>query len=346
MSESVNRQFLLASRPHGEPTAENFNFVETPIPEPGDGQFLVRTIYLSLDPYMRGRMNDTRSYAKPVEIGAVMEGGIVGQVIKSRSAQFTEGEFVNASLGWQEYAVTDERGVRKVDPALGPISTAVGVLGMPGMTAYTGMKNIGKPKEGETLVVAAASGAVGSLVGQIAMIHGCKAVGIAGSDDKCRYVVEELGFDACLSHRDPDLGTKLDQACPDGVDIYWENVGGPVFKAVMPLLNDFGRIPVCGIISHYNEAGLSQDKDYLPVLEGLILRRRLTMRGFIVFDFHDDHKEFLRAVSGWLKEGRIKFREDFVDGLGNAPQAFFGLLKGENFGKLLVRVSPDPLVNS
>ena len=342
MSESVNRQFLLASRPRGAPTAENFDFVETPIPQPGDGQFLVRTIYLSLDPYMRGRMNDARSYAKPVEIGAVMEGGIVGQIIESRNERFTEGEFVNGSLGWQEYAVTDGQGVRKVDPALGPISTAVGVLGMPGMTAYTGMKNIGKPKEGETLVVAAASGAVGSLVGQIAKIHGCKAVGIAGSDDKCRYVVEELGFDACLRHRDADLAAKLEQACPDGVDIYWENVGGPVFKAVMPLLNDFGRIPVCGIISHYNDTSLAQDSDHLPLLEGLILRRRLTMRGFIVFDFHDDRKEFLSVTSGWLEEGRIKYREDFVDGLENAPEAFFGLLKGENFGKLLIRVSPDP----
>ncbi|MFL2547508.1 MAG: NADP-dependent oxidoreductase [Candidatus Rariloculaceae bacterium] len=346
MSESINRQFLLASRPSGEPTAENFDFVETPVPEPGDGQILVRTIYLSLDPYMRGRMNDARSYVEPVKIGAVMEGGIVGQVVKSRNAKFTEGEFVNASLGWQEYAVSDGRGVRKVDPALGPLSTAVGVLGMPAMTAYTGMKNIGKPREGETLVVAAASGAVGALVGQIARIHGCRVVGIAGSDDKCRYVVEELGFDACLSHRDPDLRTRLKQACPDGVDIYWENVGGPVFKAVMPLLNDFGRIPVCGIISHYNDTGLSQDKDYLPMLEGLILRRRLTMRGLIVFDFHEDHKEFLNACSGWLREGRLKFREDFVDGLENAPQAFFGLLKGENFGKLVVRVSPDPLVGN
>ncbi|MBT6276867.1 MAG: NADP-dependent oxidoreductase, partial [Chromatiales bacterium] len=267
---------------------------------------------------------------------------VVAEVMASNNESFSPGDIVNGSFGWQDYAVTNGTGVRKVNPALGPISTAVGVLGMPGMTAYTGMKNIGKPVAGETLVVAAASGAVGSIVGQIAKLHSCRAVGIAGSDEKCAYAEREFGFDVCLNHRDPDLASKLAQACPNGVDIYWENVGGAIFKAVLPLFNDFARVPVCGIISHYNDTDLATDKDYLPMLEGLILRRRLTLRGFIVFDFHEDQDEFLSQTSEWLASGQMKYSEDQVDGLENAPAAFIGLLQGKNFGKLVVKVGDDP----
>ena len=342
MSEVVNRQFLLASRPKGAPTLENFDLVETPVPEPGDGEILVKTLYLSLDPYMRGRMNDTRSYVRagPDRRGDGGRRGRRGAGLEPREVpRRYHRQRVARLAGVRRHR---RPGLRAVDPDLGPISTAVGVLGMPGMTAYVGMKNIGKPQSGETVVVAAASGAVGSMVGQIAKIRGCRVVGIAGADDKCRYVVDELGFDACVSHRSPDLRGELESACPDGVDIYWENVGGPVFKAVMPLFNDFARIPVCGIIAHYNDTGLAEDRDYLPMLEGLVLRRRLTMRGFIVFDFREDQPEFLSTTSTWLKEGRIRYREDIVEGFEKAPEAFFGLLQGKNFGKLLVRVAPDP----
>jgi NADPH-dependent curcumin reductase len=342
MTASVNRQFLLAARPVGEPTLANFELVEAAIPQADDGQFLVRTIYLSLDPYMRGRMNDTRSYVKPVAVGDVMEGGAVGVIEASNNEAFNVGDIVSGGFGWQEYSLSDGRGVRKVDPALAPISTAVGVLGMPGMTAYTGMKNIGQPKSGETLVVAAATGAVGSIVGQIAKLHGLRAVGIAGADEKCRYAESELGFDVCLNHRDADLPAKLAEACPDGVDIYWENVGGAVFKAVLPLFNDFARVPVCGIIAHYNDTELATDKDYLPMLEGLILRRRLTLRGFIVSDYQSDAAEFATAASEWLAQGKLKYREDVVEGFENTPQAFLGLLRGDNFGKLVIKVSDDP----
>ena len=339
---AINRQIVLAERPYGAPTEQTFRTEEVPVPTLNAGEVLVRTIYLSLDPYMRGRMNDTRSYVPPVQIGAVMEGGVVGEVVASTHEKFAVGDIVNGSLGWQEYAVSNGRGLRKVDPSLGPISTAVGVLGMPGMTAYTGLKNIGVPAEGETLVVAAASGAVGAVVGQIAKTHGCRVVGLAGSQEKCDYVVNECGFDICINHRAPDLAEQLAVACPEGVDIYWENVGGEVFKAVLPLMNDFGRIPVCGIIAHYNDTELATGVDMLPMLEGLVLRRRLTLRGFIVSDFQADYADFLGDMSRWVSEGKIRYREDFVDGLDNAPQALAGLLKGRNFGKLVVRVGDDP----
>ncbi len=294
---------------------------------------------------MRGRMNDTRSYVPPVQIGAVMEGGVVGEVVASNNDKFAVGDIVNGSLGWQEHAVSNGRGLRKVDPSLGPISTAVGVLGMPGMTAYTGLKNIGLPADGETLVVAAASGAVGAVVGQIAKIRGCRVVGLAGSQEKCDYVVNECGFDVCINHRASDMEEQLAAACPDGIDVYWENVGGQVFKAVLPLMNDFGRIPVCGIIAHYNDIELATGVDRLPMLEGLVLRRRLTLRGFIVSDFQADYADFLDDMSRWVSEGKIRYREDFVDGLDNAPQALVGLLEGQNFGKLIVRVGEDPTLD-
>ncbi len=342
MPELVNRQVLLAARPEGAPKDSDFNLVESPVPRPGDGQVLCRNIHLSLDPYMRGRMSAAKSYAKPVEIGQVMEGGAISQVATSNLADFRPGDIVFGYTGWQDYALSDGRGLRKVDPALAPISTALGVLGMPGMTAYTGLLNIGQPKEGETLVVAAASGAVGSVVGQIGKIKGCRVVGVAGSPEKCRFVVEELGFDACLNHRDADFAEQLEMACTEGIDIYYENVGGAVFEAVLPLFNSFARMPVCGLIAQYNVTELPPGPNQVPLLMRAVLTKRLNVRGFIVWDFAEQEAEFVDRVSGWIREGRIKYREDFVDGLENAPKAFQGLLQGHNFGKLVVRVSPDP----
>jgi NADPH-dependent curcumin reductase CurA len=342
MTAAKNRQILLASRPRGEPTPDNFELIEADLPEPGPSQMLLRTIYLSLDPYMRGRMNAGPSYARPVEVGEIMEGRSVCEVVKSNAPRYKTGDIVVAGTGWQDFSLSDGKGVQKVDPALAPISTALGVLGMPGLTAYTGLLNIGKPQPGETLVVAAASGAVGSVVGQIARIKGCHVIGIAGGERKCQYVREELGFDACLDHHQPDLAGRLKAVCPDGVDIYFENVGGAVFEAVLPLLNPFARVPVCGLIAHYNATELPAGPNRVPQLMLAILVKRLTFRGFIVWDFASQYPEFLREVSGWVREGRIKYREDITDGLENAPRGLIGLLKGENFGKKIIRVSPDP----
>ncbi len=341
MTATRNRQILLASRPTGEPTPDNFRLVEAEVPEPGPGQMLLRTIFLSLDPYMRGRMDAGPSYAKPVEVGEVMEGRAACEVVKSNLPQNRPGDIVLAGTGWQEYALSDGKGVQKIDPALRPLSYALGVLGMPGLTAYTGLLNIGKPQPGETLAVAAASGAVGSVVGQIAKIKGCRVVGIAGGEKKCRYVKEELGFDDCLDHRQPDLAERLKAACPKGIDIYFENVGGAVFEAVLPILNNFARVPVCGIIAHYNAADLPAGPNRVPELMRAILVKRLTFRGFIVWDFAAQYPDFLRDMTGWLREGRVKYREDITDGLENAPRELIGLLKGENFGKKIIRVSAD-----
>ena len=338
----TNRKILLASRPTGEPTPENFRLVETEAPHAGPGQMLLRTIYLSLDPYMRGRMNAGPSYAKPVEVGEVMEGRAVCEVVESNLPGYKPGDVVFAPTGWQEYATSDGKEARKIDPALGPVTYALGVLGMPGLTAYAGLLTIGQPKPGETVVVAAASGAVGSLVGQIAKIKGCRAVGIAGGEQKCRYVREELGFDACLDHRDPALPERLKEACPSGIDVYFENVGGKVFDAVLPLLNNFARVPVCGLIAHYNQAEPPPGPDRVPALMLATLVKRLTFRGFIVMDFAAQFPQFLADMSAWLKKGKVKYCEDVTDGLENAPRELIGLLKGENFGKKIIRVGPAP----
>ncbi len=334
------RRIVLASRPTGEPSAANFRLEEFPVPTPGQGEVLLRTIWLSLDPYMRGRMSDAPSYAAPVAVGGVMEGEGVSEVIASNNPQFAKGDIVAVRSGWQTHAISDGKGLRKVDPAAAPISTALGVLGMPGMTAYTGLLGIGQPKAGETVVVAAASGAVGSAVGQIAKIKGARAVGIAGGPDKCAFVKNELGFDDCLDHRDPDLAAKLKAACPKGIDVYFENVGGKVFEAVFPLLNPFARVPVCGLIAEYNAAASAPPK-WAHAIMRAILVKRLTIRGFIVFDFEDKRGEFQRDMAPWVREGRVKYREFVTEGLENAPAAFIGLLKGANFGKQLVRVGPD-----
>src|SRR5438132_3518048 len=337
---SQGKRIVLASRPVGEPKPSDFRIEEYAVPSPGAGEVLLRTIWLSLDPYMRGRMSDGPSYAQPVPIDGVMEGGTVSEVIASNNPGFAKGDIVLSRAGWQTHAVSDGKGLAKIDPKIAPISTAVGVLGMPGMTAYTGLLDIGKPQSGETVVVAAASGAVGSAVGQIARIKGARAVGIAGGKDKCAYVKNELGFDDCLDHRDPDLAAKLKDACPKGIDVYFENVGGAVFAAVFPLLNAFARIPVCGLIAHYNDTQAVAPK-WAPAMMRTVLTKRLTIRGFIVSDFATRHPDFLRDMSQWVREGKVKHKEFVTEGLDSAPAAFMGLLKGANFGKQLVRVGPD-----
>jgi NADPH-dependent curcumin reductase CurA len=334
----VNRRIVLASRPEGEPTPENFRLETVPVPTIGPGQVLLRTHWLSLDPYMRGRMSAAKSYAKPVEIGDVMEAGTVSEIVASENPGFSVGDIVLSHSGWQVYAISDGKGMRKLDSEAAPVTTALGILGMPGMTAYTGLLNIGQPKAGETLVVAAAAGPVGSLVGQIARLKGCRAVGIAGGPEKCSYVREDLGFDAVIDHRASDFAAQLEAACPQGIDIYFENVGGAVWDAVFPLLNDFARVPVCGLVSQYNATSLPQGPDRTPMLMWAILSKRLTLRGFIVRDFAAQSSDFARDVGAWLRAGQIRYKEDVTDGLERAPEAFIGMLKGRNFGKTLVRI--------
>ena len=339
MAAIKNHQIVLASRPEGEPRPENFSLVETDLPEPRDGEVQLKTLWLSLDPYMRGRISAAKSYARGVEPGEVMVGGTVSEVVASKNPRFAAGDVVSSYSGWQEYHVTAGKELHKLDPKTAPVSTALGVLGMPGMTAYTGLLTIGQPKPGETVVVAAASGAVGAVVGQIAKIKGCRAVGIAGGADKCRYLTEELGFDVAIDRRDPEMKSKLAAACPNGIDVYFENVGGDVWDAVFPLLNNFARVPLCGLIAHYNDTELPPGPDKSPRLMRAILTKRLTLRGFIVTDFADQAPAFQRDVGQWLGEVKIKYREDVVEGLAAAPEAFIGMLKGKNFGKLLVRVA-------
>jgi NADPH-dependent curcumin reductase CurA len=333
------RRIVLASRPVGDPKPSDFRLEEFALPQAGPGEVLLKTKWLSLDPYMRGRMSDAPSYAKPVGIGEVMEGGTVSEVLVSNNEKFARGDIVLGHTGWQTHAVSKGEGLRKLDPKLAPVSTALGVLGMPGMTAYTGLLEIGQPKAGETVVVSAASGAVGAIVGQIARIKGARAVGIAGGPDKCKYVREELGFDDCVDHRDAGLRDKLKAACPKGIDVYFENVGGPVQEAVWPLLNFFARVPVCGLIAQYSATELPPGPNRAAQVFRDTLTKRLTIRGFIVRDFWGRFDEFMREMPQWIREGRMKYREDIADGLENAPAAFMGLLKGKNFGKQLVRVA-------
>ncbi|MCX2946154.1 NADP-dependent oxidoreductase [Rahnella perminowiae] len=342
-SQSENRRIVLASRPHGKPVDDNFRLEKAPLPQAKDGQLLLRTVWLSLDPYMRGRMSDAPSYATPVQIGEVMTGGAVSRVVESKNPDFRPGDLVVGRTGWQDYSVADDQDVKKLEgAALKQPSLALGVLGMPGFTAFMGLLDIGEPKPGETLVVAAATGPVGSLVGQIGKIKGCRVIGIAGGEEKCRYAVEHFGFDECLDHRAPDLDKRLKAACPEGIDVYFENVGGAVFDAVLPLLNTKARIPLCGLVSQYNATGLKDGQDRLSLLTGTILKKRMRMQGFIIFDdYGHRYPEFAKQMSEWFEQGKVKFREDIVEGLENAPQAFFGLLEGKNFGKLVVRVGQD-----
>ena len=341
MSSIINRRVVLAARPQGAPQSTDFSMVSEPVPELREGEILSRTIYLSLDPYMRGRMNAGKSYADPVEIGETMCGSTVSQVQESNNPGFTRGDYLLTYNGWQEYAISDCTGVRKLDPALAPISTAVGVIGMPGMTAYMGLLEIGQPKSGETVVVAAATGAVGSIVGQIARLKGCRVVGIAGSREKCEFALNELGFDACINYKDANFRDSLKTACPDGIDVYFESVGGMVFEAIIPLLNFQSRIPVCGLIAHYNDTELPSGPNVLPKFMRVVLTQRVMIRGFIVSDFSDKQSEFLHEMSEWIIEGKIKYKEDIVEGLENAVASFQGLLRGKNFGKLLIQVGKD-----
>ena len=345
MTEFTKR-IVLASRPQGTPKLTDFRLEELEVPACPTGGILVRVLWQSLDPYMRGRMDESKSYAAAVPIGGTMEAGCVGEVMISDHPKFAAGDIVEGRFGWCTHAASDGEGVRKVDPALAPIQTAVGVLGMPGLTAYVGLLDHGKPKEGETIVVSAATGAVGAVVGQLAKIKGLRVVGVAGGADKCRYATEELGFDACLDHRAaPDanaLREEMTAVCPDGVDIYYENVGGKTLDAVMPLMNTWGRIPICGMISQYNLSGMgmggAEGPDRLPKMWRMILVQRLSLRGFIIFDHYDRFKAFQEEVGGYLRDGRIKYRETVTEGIENAPQAFLDLLSGGNFGKALVKM--------
>jgi NADPH-dependent curcumin reductase CurA len=329
-----NRRILLVSRPEGWPTEANFRLEEVPVQKPGEGQFLVRNHWLSLDPYMRGRMDAAKSYAKYVELGDVMTGGTVGEVIESRHTGFKAGELVNGALGWQEYTVTDGTGVRKVDGAKAPPSYYLGVLGMPGVTAWMGLLDIAQPKAGETVVVSAASGAVGSAVGQIAKLKGCRAVGIAGGPEKCAYVTGTLGFDACVDHRAGRLQEDLRAAAPKGIDVVFENVGGPVLDAELALLNAFARITICGLVSQY-----SATEPYGTRNLRSILTNRARMQGFIVSDRMELWPRALADLAQWVADGKIKYRESIAHGLENAPRAFLGMLRGENFGKQLVKLT-------
>lgn len=335
----MNRRILLASRPVGKPGRDNFRHDSVAIPEAGEGEILLRTRYLSLDPYMRGRMNAGKSYADRVELGDVMVGGTVSEVVESNHPQYAKGELVRAFSGWQEYDISNGQELMKLDSRITKPSYALGVLGMPGLTAYVGLLDIGEPKAGETVVLAASTGAVGSVVGQIAKLKGCRVVGIAGAREKCEYAVQELGYDACISHYDDDMAEQLKEACPKGIDVYFENVGGSSWEAVMPLLNTFARVPVCGLIAHYNQTELPPGPDRMSLLQGMILSRSIKMQGFIVSNYIHRTPEFIGDMSKWMAEGKIQYREHMVDGLENAPEAFLGLFKGANFGKLVVRVS-------
>lgn len=344
---TLNRRFILAERPKGEPTSATLRLETEALPSPGAGQMLLRTEYLSLDPYMRGRMSDAPSYAAPVALGAVMEGGTVAQVLASHVTGFKVGDWVLCVNGWQDYALSDGAGVTLLDEGLAHPSWALGILGMPGFTAWAGLTQIGMPKAGETVCVAAATGPVGATVGQIAKLMGCHVLGIAGGAEKCAFAVDALGFDACIDHKSEFFAAELQTAAPKGIDVYFENVGGAVFDAVLPLLNTGARVPVCGLVSQYNATSLPAGPDRLSVLMGQILRKRMTMRGFIIFqDFGHLYPEFAKAMGAWLQEGRMHYREDMVEGLEAAPQAFIGLLRGDNFGKRVIHVGPARMIEN
>ncbi len=334
MASTVNRQIKLASRPVNYPRESDFSLVESPIPQPGEGEVLVQALWLSLDPYMRGRMRDEKSYAAPVELGQVMVGGVAGRIIQSRSPAFSEGEIVEGPLGWQEYAVSDGRNLRKVDLGLGPLSTALGVLGMPGMTAYFGFLNVGQPKTGDTVVVSAASGAVGQVVGQISKIMGCRTVGLAGTPEKIDYIVNELGFDAGINYKTENVSSALAAACPLGIDVYFDNVGGPITDAVFNLINVKARIAVCGQISQYN----LEKPEMGPRNLWALIRNQARVEGFLVFQFAERFEEGMRQMAAWIAAGKLKYREEIAEGLENTPRTFIGMLKGANTGKQLVKV--------
>jgi NADPH-dependent curcumin reductase CurA len=332
----MNRQILLAARPVGFPKESDFRLQETPIPEPGEGEFLVGVRWLSVDPYMRGRMNEERSYAPSVNLGEVMVGGAAGRVLKSRNAHFAEGDYVMGMFNWQEYALSDGKGVRKLDPALAPVSTSLGVLGMPGLTAYFGLLTVGEAKAGETVVVSGAAGAVGSYVGQIARIQGCRVVGITGSEDKVRWLKDDLGFDAVLNYKTTsDYRAALKELCPKGIDVYFDNVGGPISDAAFMCLNPRARVPVCGQIALYS----AEKPEMGPRLLMQVLTKQVKVEGFLVFQFLPRYEEGLAKLTEWVRGGQLKYKETVTDGIENAPKAFLSMLRGGNTGKQLVRIS-------
>jgi NADPH-dependent curcumin reductase CurA len=332
-----NTQVLFHSRPEGMPKESNFEIADRPVAAPADGEALCRAIYLSVDPYMRGRMNPGKSYAAPAKLGEPMVGQTVSEVVESKDPHFAPGDFVLGFGGWQRYAALGGKDLRKIDATAAPLSYYLGVLGMPGLTAYVGLLDIGQPKEGETVVVSAAAGAVGSIAGQIAKIKRCRVVGTAGTEEKCTWVTDQLRFDACIDYKTEDLDEALKKACPDGIDIYVDNVGGAVLEAVLKRINIHARIPLIGMISQYNNTKPSPGPNLGPLLVN-----RATIRGMVVIDHTDRYPEFLHDVSQWLRDGAIRYREDVVQGLENAPRAFIGLLRGENIGKRIVQVGADP----
>lgn len=338
---NINRRMILAKRPVGLPDADTLCMESVAIPEPGENQMLLRTVYMSIDPYMRGRMNDTKSYAEPVKIDEVMTGQVVAEVVSANLDGYAPGDYVLAGSGWQDYATSDGVGVMNLGKNPQNPSWALGILGMPGYTAYAGLLEIGAPKPGETVIVAAASGPVGATVGQIAKIKGCRVVGIAGGAEKCAHVVNNLGFDACIDHRVEGFSAQLSAACPDGIDVYFENVGGKVLHAVLPLINPFARIPVCGVAAWYNLTELPQGPDFSPAIMGTILRMKVKMQGFIIFDSFPQslYHDFVRDMSEWLATGKVQYKEQVVEGLENAPAALNDVLLGKSFGKVVVKLA-------
>lgn len=334
-SQTQSRQIVLAERPVGWPTDANFRLETTTLPAPADGQFLARNLYMSVDPYMRGRMNGAASYVAPFQIGKPLEGGAVARIQESRHPGFAAGDYVMTMNGWREYFLSDGRGVNKIDPRLAPVSAYLGVLGVPGLTGWYGLKYIGEPKAGETLLVSGATGATGSMVVQMGKILGCRVVGVAGGEAKCKFLTEELRADVAVDYKqEPNLFEALKRGCPKGIDIYYENVGGEILDHVLRLANPFARIPFCGMISQYNNVEMAHGPRYMVMVIG----KRIKIQGFIVSDHLAKMPEFLTEVGGWLKAGKLKYRETIVEGVENAPRAFLGLLRGENLGKMLVKV--------
>lgn len=336
---NLNREIHLKSRPEGMPTEDHFELVETPVPEPKAGQVLVRNIYMSVDPYMRGRMAEGKSYVEPFQIGKPLDGGCVGRVARSENDRFPEGTYVLGSQGWREYYVSDGAELTRIDPDIAPIQAFLGVVGMPGMTAYTGLLKIGRPKKGDTVFVSAASGAVGSVVCQIAKIKGCRVVGSAGSNEKIEWLRSKAGIDHAIHYKKTDdLAAELKERCPNGIDVYFENVGGDHLEAALTNMNQLGRIVMCGLISQYN----AEEPPCGPGNLFNVITKSLTVQGFIVSDHMDEYSRFLSDMAEWIQAGKIQWKETVANGIENAPKAFIGLFRGENFGKMLVKVGPDP----
>lgn len=331
----MQKQIILKKRPTGTPTHDDFDILKVPIGKPKAGELLIKTVYISVDPYLRGRMNDAKSYIAPFGLNEVISSGVIGQVIESQSTFFTKGDIVLGSLGWQEYSIAKEKTIRKIDDTLAPTTSYLSVLGMTGLTAYFGLLDIGKPKEGETVVVSGAAGAVGSVVGQIAKIKGTRVVGIAGSDEKVKFLIEELGFDAAINYKTQNVAAALKEACPNGIDIYFENVGGEISDAIFPLLNNFARIPVCGAISSYN----NQEVDQGPRVQGYLIKTSSLMQGFTIGNYSSRYREGMADLSTWLSEGKLKYEETITEGLDHTIDAFLDLFEGSNLGKSLVKVS-------